>query len=242
MEYPLISCIMPTRNRRRFVEQAIAYFHRQDYPNKELLVVDDSDLPACELADLHAGVRYLWLSRPLPIGVKRNIACSLAQGELICHWDDDDYYGPQRLALQAASILSGHADVSALRMSLLLDVAAGKLWTCSDDTHRLCFKLDIHYGTLLYRAAYWREGTQFAPVQVGEDRRFVHALLARDARLARVVDPPSYAYVLHRGNTTSDMRLVHADGWQELEPASYLSPEDLAFYRQLGSAAAEVAC
>jgi glycosyltransferase involved in cell wall biosynthesis len=34
---------MPTRNRRRFVSQAIGYFLRQDYPNKELVVVDDGE-------------------------------------------------------------------------------------------------------------------------------------------------------------------------------------------------------
>jgi glycosyltransferase involved in cell wall biosynthesis len=38
---PIASCIIPTANRRRFVPQAIRYFLTQDYPNKELIVVDD---------------------------------------------------------------------------------------------------------------------------------------------------------------------------------------------------------
>jgi len=38
---PLVSCLMPTMARRRlFVPQAIRYFQRQNYPNKELLIVD----------------------------------------------------------------------------------------------------------------------------------------------------------------------------------------------------------
>ena len=39
--FPLISCIMPTHNRRSFIPRAIAYFLRQDYPNKGLIIVDD---------------------------------------------------------------------------------------------------------------------------------------------------------------------------------------------------------
>src|SRR5207249_9398199 len=38
---PLVTCIMPTHNRRRFVPQAVRCFLRQDYPNLELLIVDD---------------------------------------------------------------------------------------------------------------------------------------------------------------------------------------------------------
>ena len=33
---PLVSCIMPTRNRREFVPRAIRQFQRQDWPNAEL--------------------------------------------------------------------------------------------------------------------------------------------------------------------------------------------------------------
>jgi len=41
MAFPLVSCIMPTYNRRQFVPQAIKYFLRQDYPHKELIILDD---------------------------------------------------------------------------------------------------------------------------------------------------------------------------------------------------------
>jgi glycosyltransferase involved in cell wall biosynthesis len=41
MALPLASCIMPTYNRRHFVPQAIKYFLRQDYPHKELIILDD---------------------------------------------------------------------------------------------------------------------------------------------------------------------------------------------------------
>ena len=41
LSQPLVSCVMPTADRRRFVPQAIGYFLAQDYPNRELVIVDD---------------------------------------------------------------------------------------------------------------------------------------------------------------------------------------------------------
>src|SRR5947209_5987073 len=62
-EHPMISCLCPTRNRPAFLRQSLAYFSSQDYPNAELIIVDDSDEPT--RFALQAGVRYLWLSSPL---------------------------------------------------------------------------------------------------------------------------------------------------------------------------------
>lgn len=36
----LVSCIMPTYNRRAPVPRAIRYFLRQDYPKRELILLD----------------------------------------------------------------------------------------------------------------------------------------------------------------------------------------------------------
>ncbi len=40
---PLVSCIMPTANRQRFIPTAISLFLRQDYPEKELVIIDDGE-------------------------------------------------------------------------------------------------------------------------------------------------------------------------------------------------------
>ena len=39
---PLVTCVMATRNRPSFVLQSIHYFLRQDYPNRELIILDDT--------------------------------------------------------------------------------------------------------------------------------------------------------------------------------------------------------
>jgi glycosyltransferase involved in cell wall biosynthesis len=61
-DLPLVSCIMPTFNRRPFVPQAIQYFLRQDYPEKELIVVDDGTDPVVDLIGDADGIRYVRLT------------------------------------------------------------------------------------------------------------------------------------------------------------------------------------
>ena len=104
MTQPLVSCVMPTRNRRRFVSQAIWYFLRQDYPQKELLVIDDGEDSVSDLLPDDDRIRYVQLDPRTVLGAKRNVGCELAHGELIAHWDDDDWSGPRRLDVQVAEL------------------------------------------------------------------------------------------------------------------------------------------
>ena len=53
--------MMPTADRRLFVAQAVAYFLVQDYPQKELLIVDDGVDSVADLAPENAAVRYFRL-------------------------------------------------------------------------------------------------------------------------------------------------------------------------------------
>jgi glycosyltransferase involved in cell wall biosynthesis len=228
-----ISCLMPTRNRRRFVPQAVKYFLQQDYPEKELIVVDDGEDMIRDLLPEDSRIRYIALSSPLTIGMKRNIAAALATGDIFCHWDDDDYFGSQRLRQQAFPLLSGEADVSALRMSLLLTTQDGMLWECAEHVHRALFAHNVRSGTLLYRASYWHDGLYYENRQTGEDVELLHGLLARHATLARIVDPQSYICVRHGSNETVAPDGMHPPDWQPVPLAQFIPPDDLAFYAQL---------
>ncbi len=108
---PLVSCILPTRNRRRFVGQAIAYFLHQDHPARELIVVDDGDDRIADLVPEDSRIRYLGLPTGHSVGAKRNIACEVSHGDLIAHWDDDDWQAPDRLSRQVAALRATGADV-----------------------------------------------------------------------------------------------------------------------------------
>ncbi|MCP4218623.1 MAG: glycosyltransferase family 2 protein, partial [bacterium] len=59
---------MPTRNRRGFVPLALRCFLHQDYPHKELVVVDDGEDKIADLLPRHLPIKYIYLDKPRSIG------------------------------------------------------------------------------------------------------------------------------------------------------------------------------
>ena len=99
---PLVSILTPTYERFPFLPFLARMLARQIYPlvRMEWIVMDDSehaDPTAAWFAahPLHTqlfALRYVQCER-LTIGAKRNRLKELAQGDLLIHMDDDDYYG-----------------------------------------------------------------------------------------------------------------------------------------------------
>ena len=191
---PLVSCVMPTRERRAFAAQAIWYFLRQDYPEKELLVLDDGDDRVEDLTRGDERLRYVHLGRRTPIGVKRELGCELARGELVAQWDDDDWIGPTRLSEQVAALEASGADASAAGELMHYRLDAGDAWTLRC---RWPEAPDLPPGTLLHRRAEGRRG-RFAGTSIGEGRSFLSSLPS--LRVDATDDPGWYVAVVHRTN------------------------------------------
>src|SRR4051812_12356423 len=115
---PLISCIMPTANRRRCVSQAIRLFQAQDYPNKELVILDDGAESVADLVPDDPQVRYIRLTGKRTLGKKRNECVEASRGDLIMHWDDDDWHAPHRIRYQAEALLAAGAEVCSVTQML----------------------------------------------------------------------------------------------------------------------------
>lgn len=102
MSRPFVSCICPTYNRSRFLPYLIQIFNAQTYPKnrRELIIVDDSPESSKDIVEKYAvdkNVRYYHIKEKMPLGKKRNYINSLAKGEYIVCFDDDDYYPPDRI-------------------------------------------------------------------------------------------------------------------------------------------------
>jgi glycosyltransferase involved in cell wall biosynthesis len=69
-------------------------WHRQTYPNRELVIIDSSDDAKTEQGE---GWRRYAAEPGTPIGTKLNVALEHARGELCCFWDDDDWQHPKRI-------------------------------------------------------------------------------------------------------------------------------------------------
>lgn len=168
-EAPLVSCIMPTADRRPFVERAIQYFLCQDYSDKELIIVDDGADPVIDLVPSDSRIRYIRLDKKATVGAKRNIACEQARGTIIVHWDDDDWHAPHQLHYQVDSLLQKGADLCGINILLFYDIRTGEAWQYKYPPGQ---KLWLSGSSLCYRRSFW-ERNKFANINVGEDGRFV---------------------------------------------------------------------
>lgn len=148
---PLVSCILLTRNRRRLVSQAIWCFFRQDYPARELIVVDDGDDAVADLMPVDPRIRYV-RTQLSAAGAKRNHACELAHGQFIAHWDDDTWYSPQRLTAQLHELQQAGTDAGALGGLLHYQPLTGRLWQQANGPR----PGTPHPGTLVYRREFWK--------------------------------------------------------------------------------------
>ncbi|HET9920643.1 MAG TPA: glycosyltransferase, partial [Ktedonobacteraceae bacterium] len=235
VELPLVSCIMPTRNRRVFVRQALLYFERQDYPNKELVIVDDGEDRIADLVAGHPFVRYIARDQKLSIGAKRNLACELAQGSIIAHWDDDDWYAPHRLSYQLAPLLAEQADITGLETACFFDLRSWQAWACSPVLHRRLFVGDVHGGTLVYWRRVWERLSRYPNLSIAEDARFLLAACQRQARLQKLAHGQCFVYLRHERNAWRFPLGSYLDssGWQKVDLNAFLPEEDQAFYRAL---------
>ncbi|MGC2202358.1 MAG: filamentous hemagglutinin N-terminal domain-containing protein, partial [Stellaceae bacterium] len=194
---PLVSCIMPTANRRRFVPEAIRLFLEQDYPTKELVVIDDGEDCVADLIPKHRQVRYLRLGQRQSVGVKRNLACTAAHGDLIAHWDDDDWYAPWRLSRQVAEILNGKSDFCGLARMLFFDPAAQRAWEYVYPAGAAPW---VYGATFCYRKSIWQQ-SPFPDVTGIEDNLFI-ANLAPGVRLRAVPETRMFVGLVHGANSS----------------------------------------
>ncbi len=186
---PFVSCIMPTYNRRALLPLALELFRRQDYPARELIVVDDGEDPVEDLATNVEGVRYFRMPRRMTIGAKRNFACEQAARRHIAHWDDDDWYSPDRLRYQIGPIVSDQADITGLDSGPVLDVSTGTFWAADAELHRRMFAGNVHGGTLVYRRHLLAAGLKYPEVNLAEDAWLLQMCVRKGHRLRRLMNP-----------------------------------------------------
>jgi glycosyltransferase involved in cell wall biosynthesis len=108
---PLISVYIPTRNRASLLRRALDSVLLQDYPNVEILVIDDASTDDTEsmLASHPKRDCFSVARMPEPSGAPaaRNHAIARARGALITGMDDDDAFLPTRLSELLEQYLTG---------------------------------------------------------------------------------------------------------------------------------------
>jgi len=159
----MISCICPTKNRQGLIELAVTSFLNQTYKDSELIILDDGYPPT--VIPENPRIRYIRLSPVcrLTTGQKRNRCCENARGEVIAHFDDDDWSHPLRLEEQLARLKDG------------VRVTGYHLIQFYDMDQKRAFELKTGEAALgtsqMYFKSYW-ERHRFRPQKFKEDVHF----------------------------------------------------------------------
>lgn len=141
---PLVSVCMPHRNRAHYLRDALESLRAQDYPNVEVVVVDDgSDDPAAlayldELATEFARKDWQIVRQPNQYpGAARNNGVRRARGRWVFFMDDDNYAKPGELsrlvsaaAHSGADILTCFSDVISHRRRPESEAEVDGRWLC----------------------------------------------------------------------------------------------------------------
>lgn len=216
---PLVSVIVPTWRRHAWLPLIDACFRSQTYPNLEMLVLDDTETPSAHFADAPANIRYIHAPARQPIGTKRNRLVAEARGEIIVHFDDDDFYAPGYVARMVEAL--GEDDLVKLSGWYAHGVAQNCF--CYWDTAaaaRIQFIVDsaqpltpMHgqrvqdgnvrgYGfSYVYRKSAWA-AAPFPDRDFGEDYAWVQAISPR-CRIRTLPDVQGLVlHIVHRSNTS----------------------------------------
>jgi len=187
---------MPTYNRRAYIRTAIDCYLRQDYLRKELVILDDGSDPVADLVPAGSPIRYVQLERRLSLGDKLNQACELAQGEIIAHWDDDDWCAPNRLSYQVRVLLETQVDLVGLNTLLYYDQDSNLGWQFIWPPEQ---RIWLAGGSFMYYRFVWK-WNPFQSVNMDTDSRFLRKIPPN--RMGVLADYTIYVGLIHQANTS----------------------------------------
>ncbi len=102
MNYPLVSVILPTFNRAWTLKDAIDSVLFQDYPNIELIIIDDgSEDNTQELLYSYKNKIIVLTQENSGVSAARNAGIKTSRGEFIALLDSDDAWDKRKISCQA---------------------------------------------------------------------------------------------------------------------------------------------
>lgn len=197
---PLVSCIMPTYNRPHYLLRAIYMFYKQDYTNRELIIVDDSDRLKIPKVPKIPNITYIELKKKESIGTKRNIAVKHAKGDIFIFWDDDDIYSPNRISKQIKPILKDGIDITVFSNVIYHDICTNTYFKTTKKVHKMIWYKGYLCGTIASKKKIW-QNVKFKPVSLEEDKMYIQDALDNGATLKTVYNDYDFIYTKHGSNT-----------------------------------------
>jgi len=217
-----VSALCPTFGREENGPRLYEVFNDQTYENRELLILDDSATPSIFFLNLNdPKVRYYHTASRSTVGAKRNWLAENAKGQILAHFDDDDYYAPNYLTEMVSTL--GDSDMIKLSSFYLFSIThqAFAYWDLNlvaplhfrleslrpvelfqtdmmkpDERELWQLKNLLGYGfSCVYRKSLWRR-VPFLDSRHGEDFHFVEAAMEAGAYVRMQQDINGLALVI----------------------------------------------
>lgn len=231
LEAPLVSVVLTTRDRPRFLNIALRAYAAQTYQNRELIVVDDgAEFPADEAHVREYGGRLVRVPHGATIGAKLNAGLELARGDLCQKMDDDDWYAARFLETMITRRLSSEHDVSVPKLTFMMPFLFFELarWEI-----RRSIDYNVPGATLLFDRDDWLS-RPFRDLARDEDVWFYHDQTRRGRQPDPVDDVEIFLAVRHRGvagdrghTWTHQHGRLTLEQYLESRPLHTRRPEDL---------------
>jgi glycosyltransferase involved in cell wall biosynthesis len=240
---PLVSVVLTTRDRPRFLAIALRAYAEQTYPNRELIVVDDgTEFPVDERTVRDLDGRLIRQPSGATIGTKLNAGLEIARGPLCQKMDDDDWYAANFLETMVDTRLRYQTDfcipvVTFVMPFLFFELAAWEV--------RRSIPNNVPGATLMFDRDDWRD-QPFRNLAQDEDVWFFRDHRRRGSGFTPIVDIDIFLAVRHHGvSGDRGHTWIHQHGRQTLEqylqsrplhehqPVDLLPPWALQAYRAI---------
>ncbi|MCP8968354.1 glycosyltransferase [Ectobacillus ponti] len=212
----MVSLIVCT-NREYAMENVFANYTRQEYPDKEMIIVLNSDRMNIESwkaeAEKHQNVTVFRQPEQVTLGECYNFAIPRAKYAYVAKIDDDDYYSPYYLSEAVRGIAVSGADVIGkstafiyyARQQLLTLFREGVEFSYIQDEKEMFAKFLIG-ATLLFRKDLFPD-LSFKPTNIGEDTEFLRMCVQKGLRTYST-SRYNYAYIRYSnsGHHTSTLQ------------------------------------
>jgi len=96
---PVVTVLVPTFNRRRYLAGALASVVRQSYRNLQIIVINDGGEDVSDIVNSFGDERLMFIDRKENRGKAHSLneALSRAEGKYVAYLDDDDLYYPNHI-------------------------------------------------------------------------------------------------------------------------------------------------
>ena len=190
VESPLVSALMVTRGKLDFVKRAIKLFENQSWLNKELIIISNTknDEIMKLINESNEKIEIHLSPKGLTLGNLRNISISIAKGEFICQWDDDDLYHRDRILSMMNVLRESNADAAFLSQLLMYWISKQQL--------ALSPKRIWEGSVIMKRSA----SITYPSLKKGEDTMVVNHQIKKH-KIALVHAPHLYTYCITGSNT-----------------------------------------